>query len=1245
MMNPFRNASPRISLLSAIAPPVRKPARHRGSAASHKGFLDGLMGLGDVFRKTEALSESDLVVLGQESPQPALNLEPDLEPNLATAAQHLQTGHTLQEQGKLVEAITQYQQAVALSPDSSEAHQYLAEALTQQGELEAAAHTYRLAITLAERMPRTEPVVCAPVALPTAVVSANLPPSPSSPKPTKSPKPQRPAEIPWFEQASFHLQQAAVNVRQEDWTSAIAACETALNQLEPETATAYLLLGRSLQQQQQFEAAEQSYRKALTLHPNAETYARLGSLYMDQQRPADAVQPYQTAITLNPEFAGAYWKLAVVWQQLGREAEALTCLDQAYRLQPSWGSATKYCRLADRFLKFANPVAAQHYYGQAIALKPDLLQGHLGIAQALKQQGNREAAIAAYVNVLAHQPEDAKLCLTLGNALLELEQWPAARDAYQRCQQPDHPEVIAGLLKCAVEREEWSEALIYSQQQVAQHPSTAQHWHQFADILSRLERWTEAVAAYRQAIDLDATFSWSHHNLGAALLQLENWPQAITAFRSAIALNPNFAWSHYNLAEALTYLGEWNDAIAAYQTALKCQPDLPYAAARLADALRQRVAADRMDSFALYQRAIEQAPDNPDNYHKALELNPDAVELYQGLVNALMVHQRFDEALVCCQIALHLQPDNSQISAQLKQVLVQREQRRQPRDMAADYQRWMQQHTPTAEDFQQMRTAAKALAYQPLISIVMPVYNPPEAFLRAAIESVLAQVYPHWQLCIADDASTDTQIQAILSEYVIQDLRIKVIYRSENGHISAASNSALALAEGDYVALLDHDDQLAPEALYEIAVLLNQHPEADMVYSDEDKLNEQGERVMPFFKPDWCPDSFLSRMYTCHLGLYRRSLVEAIGGFRLGYEGSQDYDLVLRLTERTNHIFHIPKVLYHWRSSASSTSDNANAKPYAEDAARQAIAEAHQRRGEAIQAVIADSKKPGVYITRYKIADYKLVSIIIPTRNQAELLEQCLKSIFEYTTYPNYEVILIDNGSDEPEAIAALARWQQQEPQRLKCYSLDIPFNYSKLNNFAVEQATGDYLLFLNNDIQVITTDWIDAMVEQAQRSTVGAVGAHLLYPDHTIQHAGVVLGVGGIAGHSHKHFPAGTQGYFSQIVAINNYSAVTAACLMCRRELFKQVGGLDESLAVAFNDVDLCLKIRQLGYQNIYLPHVQLYHHESKSRGLEDTSEKQHRFQLERSLMRKKWGELLQNDPCYSPHLSVEREDYSLNI
>ncbi len=561
-----------------------------------------------------------------------------------------------------------------------------------------------------------------------------------------------------------------------------------------------------------------------------------------------------------------------------------------------------------------------------------------------------------------------------------------------------------------------------------------------------------------------------------------------------------------------------------------------------------------------------------------------------------------------------------------------------------NYNIWLNKNFPRAADLAKMAEVSSILSYKPLISIIMPVFNTPESFLIQAIESVINQVYSHWELCIADDASTQPHIKLILNEYATKSPQIKVVFREKNGHISAASNSALELAKGEFIALLYHDDLLTPDALYEVVLLLNRNPQADMIYSDEDKIDENGKLREPFFKPDWCPDSFLSKMFTCHLGVYRRSIIQQINGFRIGYEGSQDYDLVLRFTEKTDKILHIPKILYHWRIHNESTSGNPNVKNYAYKAAEKALLEAINRRGEPGKVIPVDNFL-GHYVIRYDITEYKLVSIIIPTRNLGKILNKCLESIFTKTIYPNYEVILIDNGSTETETLNIIDKWLKKEPNRFKCYPLDIPFNYPAINNYAVTKAKGDYLLFLNNDTEVITSDWINAMVEQVQRPSIGAVGALLLYPDNTIQHAGVVLGIGGLADHSHRHFSANNPGYFCYIQTVNNYSAVTGACLMCRREVFEKIGGFEKELAVAFNDVDLCLKIIEKGYKNIYLPHVKLYHYESKSRGDDHTLEKQKRALKEIHYMQSKWKNIIDNDPCYNPNLTRDYEDFSIKI
>ncbi len=561
-----------------------------------------------------------------------------------------------------------------------------------------------------------------------------------------------------------------------------------------------------------------------------------------------------------------------------------------------------------------------------------------------------------------------------------------------------------------------------------------------------------------------------------------------------------------------------------------------------------------------------------------------------------------------------------------------------------DYGRWLTYKVLSERDKEHIRHQIDKFAYRPTFSIIVPVYNVAEEWLRKCIESVRAQLYPHWELCIADDASTDPRVKEVLDEYARADSRIKVVYREKNGHISASSNSALELATGEYAALLDNDDELTIDALYENALMINRKPDADMIYSDEDKITEEGERHSPFFKPEWCPDTFLSQMYICHLGVYRTKLVRQIGGFRMGLEGSQDYDLVLRFTELTKNIYHIPKILYHWRTIAQSTAMNPASKQYAYRAGEKAIQEALDRRGEKGW-VKLQPDYPGQYVVHYPPEGSPLISILIPTRDKSELLQACLNSIFEKTTYANFEILIIDNGSVEEKTLNLFEAWQKREPARFRVLRLDIPFNYSVLNNQAVKAAKGELILLLNNDMEVITPEWLEEMAGQALRPSIGAVGAKLLYPDDTLQHAGVILGIRGVAGHGHKYANAAEQGYFGRLLVVSNYSAVTGACLMVKKQLFEAVGGLDETLQVAFNDVDFCLKLQRMGLYHVVLPHVQLYHHESKSRGQEDTPEKMQRFLSEVEFMEKRWGSILANDPCYSPNLSLDKEDFSIAV
>jgi len=558
------------------------------------------------------------------------------------------------------------------------------------------------------------------------------------------------------------------------------------------------------------------------------------------------------------------------------------------------------------------------------------------------------------------------------------------------------------------------------------------------------------------------------------------------------------------------------------------------------------------------------------------------------------------------------------------------------------YERWLQHHSIRDEDRNALKEKINHLFYRPLISVIVPVYNTDKRWLIRCVESVRGQHYPFWELCIADDASTRPHVAEVLKEYMAKDSRIKVAFREKNGNISACSNTALELATGEYIALLDHDDEFSEDALYETASLLNAHPDADMIYSDEDKVSEEGERFGPFFKPDWSPDTFLSQMYTCHLGVYRTKLIREIGGFRKGFDGSQDYDLVLRFTEKTQKIYHIPKILYHWRTIPGSAAEAVDAKGYAQEPALRALREALSRRGEEAE---VEALPGGRYRARYYPRNNPLVSILIPTRDLSPVLAVCLTSLFEKTVYPHFEVLVIDNGSVEKETQNLFHIWQMREPARFRVIPADMPFNFSRLINRGAAEARGELLLIFNNDMEVMAGDWLSEMAGQAQRSSVGAVGAKLLYPDDTIQHGGVVLGIGGIAAHSHKYFPKDAPGYFGRLCIVSNYSAVTGACLMVRKSLFVEVGGFDEHLGVAFNDTDFCLRLRARGFHNVFLGHVVLRHHESKSRGLEDTVEKQIRFRGEIDCMLERWGEILENDPCYSPHLTLLKEDFSLRI
>ncbi len=541
---------------------------------------------------------------------------------------------------------------------------------------------------------------------------------------------------------------------------------------------------------------------------------------------------------------------------------------------------------------------------------------------------------------------------------------------------------------------------------------------------------------------------------------------------------------------------------------------------------------------------------------------------------------------------------------------------------------------------EEIKREIKEFKNKPLISIIMPVYNVDSKWLNLAINSIETQWYDNWELCIIDDKSTNKDTLKYLKKIINNKIKIK--YLENNLNISGASNEALKLANGEYIALMDNDDEITINALYEVVKTINE-TKAEFIYSDEDKLEMDGTFSAPHFKPDFAPDMFLSQNYISHLSVIKKELINKVNGFTVGLEGSQDYDLYLKVLEHTNKINHIPKVLYHWRKIPGSTAVEFSEKSYAQEAGKKALINAMKRRN--IEGDVLYGKYYGTYRVKYDIKNNPLVSIIIPFKDRPKLLTMCIESILNKSTYKNFEIIGISNNSSEQETFKNMKRLKNLD-NRVKFYEYNVPFNYSKINNYAVKNySKGEYIILLNNDIEIISPNWIDNMLEHSQREKVGCVGAKLYYPNNTIQHAGVIIGLGGVAGHSHKHFTKDHRGYFFRLNLIQNLSSVTAACLMIKKSIFLKIGGLnEEKLKIAFNDVDFCLRVREKGYENIFTPYCEAYHYESISRGYEDNPEKVKRFNSEIEYAKKRHKEVLKSgDPYYNPNLTLDREDFSL--
>lgn len=554
-----------------------------------------------------------------------------------------------------------------------------------------------------------------------------------------------------------------------------------------------------------------------------------------------------------------------------------------------------------------------------------------------------------------------------------------------------------------------------------------------------------------------------------------------------------------------------------------------------------------------------------------------------------------------------------------------------------DYEQWYENHKALPEELEKQKN--EKWKRKPLISIVVPVYNTPQVFLRQMIESVQNQSYSEWELCIGNASPENKEMKKILEEYK-NDARIKEVEIPENKGISQNTNRAMEIASGELIGLLDHDDLLAPNALYEIAKAVNEHLDAEVIYTDEDKVTtDLKEHFQPHLKPDFNLDLLRSNNYICHFFVASRDLIKRVGGFRPEFNGAQDYDLILRCTEQAKQIVHIPKILYHWRVHKASTADNPASKMYAFDAGKRAIEE-HLIRCRT-KGTVQHTKDLGFYRVKYEICGEPLVSIIIPNKDQSEALKKCLDSIREKTSYRNYEIIIVENNSEEPETFAF---YKKIAGEKIKIVTWEGEFNYSAINNFGVRHARGDYLLLLNNDVEIINGDWLTEMLSHCQRKEVGIVGAKLYYPDNTIQHAGIIIGIGGVAGSVFVGLPRAFSGYLHKASIQLDLSAVTAACMLVKRSVFEQVDGLEEKLKVAFNDVDFCLRVREKGYLVVYDPYAELYHYESKTRGAEDTKEKIRRFQTEIEYMRSHWiGLLKKGDPYYNCNLSLTKWDYSL--
>ncbi len=830
------------------------------------------------------------------------------------------------------------------------------------------------------------------------------------------------------------------------------------------------------------------------------------------------------------------------------------------------------------------------------------------LADRARDAGAWEVAAQLYREALDRDPDNSPLWVQYGHAVKE----------WGKLQDPD---------KLAQAEQAYRTALSLD-------PGIADSYLQLGHVLKLQGKTEEAQAAYLRAFVLDPA-------LPDPLRELEGlgWSAAQAAYLRAVALDPSMPQPRQELNGS-----GWSDADAKYPANFECVSHTFQAASASGDFLLDPAESGNAQLIAqsgLFDPAWYLAQ-NPDV--TATGMDPLAHYLTFGSAEGRRPNSLFDPAWYRAQnpdvAASGAEPLAHYIEHGCAEARSPREfpPRRQTNPLDPSYLRWVAEYdTLNDDDREAILEHIAMLARRPLISVVVPVYNTEEKYLREMIQSVLRQLYPYWELCIADDASTAPHVERVLQEFTARDQRIKFVRRETNGHISAATNSALDVAVGEFVALLDHDDLLAETALYEVAVELDAHPDADVVYSDSDNIDDLGQRSVPYFKTDWNPDLMLGHNMVSHLGVYRRSLVEDIGRLREGFEGSQDYDLLLRAADASapSRIRHIPAVLYHWRRNASQPSFSEKSLERCVVAARRGIREHLERTG--VEAHISVPPKcPSWTRVVYSLPPERpLVSIIVPTRDKADILAVCADGVLTRTDYQPLELIIVDNDSKEPETHRLFARLGGNRHVRIIHYP--GPFNYPAINNRAVSEARGEIVVLMNNDVDVISPMWLEEMVSHALRPEIGAVGAKLLYPSGLVQHAGVVLGVGHGAGHFFAGASRDDVGRWGFLWMVRQVSAVTAACMALRRALYLEVGGLDETnFPVAFNDVDLCLRIRKRGYGILWTPYAELYHLEFATRGSDTDIERSSRFERDAKQLRQHWGDILDSDPFYNQNCSL---------